>query len=412
MTFKLANNVKESTSSTGTTDFQLGGAYGLGAKTFAASIGNNNTTFYCSKDPVTGDWEEGLGTIVTGAPNVLQRTTVTSNSLGTTAKIAFANSPIVWCGLPAEKAVTLDGSGNLTLPTSTLLGIGMSPTNILDITQNQNAASLISILNNNSGTGASVGIQLLTGTDTFAITQNGLNATGGNGARFSTISTTYGLALDTINSRPIIVQIGGAEAARFDTSGNLTIGNSTTGGWTGVTRLSAQSPNSGAVGALSGWNSSINGGGWALHLRVDSTANNIAQFSYNSSTVVGTITTNGTSTAYNTSSSELIKDDITSMDISLALGMVRAYGRAAASYTHKTDGSIGHGFVVERLSEELAALGHDAHALGFVHMPKVSKNGHIPGMDYAKATPFLSVIVNDHEDRLAALEAKLSQKVA
>ena len=46
MAFKLNDRVKESSSTTGTGTFTLGGAV-TGFETFAAGIGGGNTTYYC-----------------------------------------------------------------------------------------------------------------------------------------------------------------------------------------------------------------------------------------------------------------------------------------------------------------------------------------------------------------------------
>ena len=60
-------------------------------------------------------WEVGIGTVTSGSPDTLSRTTVLSNSSGNTSPINLAgNSASVFCVYPAEKSVNLDASGNVT----------------------------------------------------------------------------------------------------------------------------------------------------------------------------------------------------------------------------------------------------------------------------------------------------------
>ena len=111
MTLILKDNVKETTASApGTSSFSLNGAV-AGKRSFA-DIGNANQTMYTAYDPVGQLWEVGLGTY-TLSGTTLSRDPVLNNSSGTTSKISFANAPLVWCDYPSEKAVMLDGSGNL-----------------------------------------------------------------------------------------------------------------------------------------------------------------------------------------------------------------------------------------------------------------------------------------------------------
>ena len=62
MAFKLNDRVKESSSTTGTGTFTLGGAV-TGFETFVAGIGGSNTTYYCIFQTGTNNFEVGFGTI-------------------------------------------------------------------------------------------------------------------------------------------------------------------------------------------------------------------------------------------------------------------------------------------------------------------------------------------------------------
>lgn len=117
----LADNVKETASAPGTnTTFNLGGATAPFV-TFASVFANGSTPYYFMMDAT--QWEAGEATLNYGLPNTLSRTTVLSNSAGTTARLNFAGTTTIYCALPAEKAVRLDqfsqlkaGDGYVTLP--------------------------------------------------------------------------------------------------------------------------------------------------------------------------------------------------------------------------------------------------------------------------------------------------------
>ena len=79
MAFALKDRIQETTTTTGTGTITLAGAV-TGFQSFAA-VGNGNTTYYCITSGSA--WEVGLGTYSTTGPT-LARTTIYSNSLGTT----------------------------------------------------------------------------------------------------------------------------------------------------------------------------------------------------------------------------------------------------------------------------------------------------------------------------------------
>ena len=121
MAFIVADRVQEtSTSPGGTGTINLAGAI-AGFKSFATGVGTGNTTYYCIVDNSTGVWEVGTGTYTTGSPNTLSRTTVYSNSSGTTANISFTNGNTltVFCTYPATRGILQDNAG--------LVGVGVTP---------------------------------------------------------------------------------------------------------------------------------------------------------------------------------------------------------------------------------------------------------------------------------------------
>jgi hypothetical protein len=108
MALVINNRVRELTSTTGTGAVTLGGAVG-GFQTFAAGIGNDNTTYYAISINSENEWEVGLGTLNADS-STLTRTTVLESSNSDSAVDFAAGSKEVFCTLPSEKAVYLDGS--------------------------------------------------------------------------------------------------------------------------------------------------------------------------------------------------------------------------------------------------------------------------------------------------------------
>ena len=111
MALVVNDRVKETTTTTGTGTVTLGGAVS-GFDTFAAGIGNSNTTYYCIQ--LAAEFEVGLGTLA-GDSSTLARTTVISSSNSDSAVNFSAGAKNVFCTLPASKATVLDASGNLAL---------------------------------------------------------------------------------------------------------------------------------------------------------------------------------------------------------------------------------------------------------------------------------------------------------
>ena len=109
MALVINNRVRELTSTTGTGAVTLGGAVG-GFQTFAAGIGNDNTTYYAISINSENEWEVGLGTLNSDS-STLTRTSVLESSNGDAAVDFSAGSKEIFCTLPAEKAVYLDADG-------------------------------------------------------------------------------------------------------------------------------------------------------------------------------------------------------------------------------------------------------------------------------------------------------------
>ena len=119
MALKVADRVKEQTTTSGTGNISLGGAV-TGFVTFSSVLSNGDTTYYTISDG--NNWEVGLGTY-TSSGNTLTRTD--SNVLQSTNsdnRISLSGSAAdVFITLPADKAIFLDTSGDLVVGTQTYL---------------------------------------------------------------------------------------------------------------------------------------------------------------------------------------------------------------------------------------------------------------------------------------------------
>lgn len=195
MALVLADRVKETTTSTGTTAITLAGA-ATGYQTFLLAVGNANTTYYTIADQTGANWEVGIGTY-TSAGNTLSRDTVLASSNAGSLVVFLTGTKDVFVTYPAERA--LYTGGPLGTPASGTL------TNCTFPTLNQNttgtAAGLSATLAIGSGgTGATTlaGANLpvtnvantFTGTQTFSGTSTTLAAILTNAAETTTVSAT------------------------------------------------------------------------------------------------------------------------------------------------------------------------------------------------------------------------------
>ena len=110
MALVINDRVKVTSTTTGTGAMALGAA-ATGFETFAAGIGNSNTTYYAIWNQGTSEWEVGLGTLDGTSAN-LTRTTPISSSNSDAAVNFTSGTKDVFCTLPASKSVYLDASGN------------------------------------------------------------------------------------------------------------------------------------------------------------------------------------------------------------------------------------------------------------------------------------------------------------
>ena len=109
MALKLADRVRETTTTAGTGTLTLSGAAPTGYQTFQQGVGDTNTTYYTIN--ANNDWEVGIGTYSVTGPTLTRDTVLASSANG--AKVDFpAGTKDVFVTYPAEKSIA-DGYGLL-----------------------------------------------------------------------------------------------------------------------------------------------------------------------------------------------------------------------------------------------------------------------------------------------------------
>lgn len=108
MAFKQADRVKETTTTTGTGILSLAGAAAQ-FQTFIAGIGTTNTCDYCLLDANGTAWEVGTGTVTSGSPNTLSRTTVyASTNSGSQINLSAGTHSVFCTGAANHLTHSLD----------------------------------------------------------------------------------------------------------------------------------------------------------------------------------------------------------------------------------------------------------------------------------------------------------------
>ena len=211
----------------------------------------------------------------------------------------------------------------------------------------------------------------------------------------------YGAASGTADNA-----ISFSERMRIDASGNLLVGTTSTQGYfDGKLNVAGRihvKANASAQGSLYyAWTDQSSGSG------------TLFTFGYGSSfSSVGTITTNGTSTAYNTSSDYRLKEDVQPM-----VGSVdRLMALKPVNFAWKVDGSRVDGFLAHEAQEVVpeAVTGQkdqtetveikdeDGNVTGTEERPVYQ------GIDQSKLVPLLTAALQEALTKIEALEARVA----
>ena len=108
MALIVADRVQETSTTTGTGDFTLGGAV-TGFQTFSSVLATADTTYYTIADQGGANWEVGLGTFT--SPSTLARATILSSSNAGSAVNFTAGTKNVFITYPANRSVLSNSSG-------------------------------------------------------------------------------------------------------------------------------------------------------------------------------------------------------------------------------------------------------------------------------------------------------------
>jgi hypothetical protein len=111
MALVVKDRVQETSTTTGTGTFTLGGAV-TGFQSFSV-IGNGNTTYYA----IVGgsEWEVGLGTYTSSGTTLSRDTVLESSNSGSLVNFS-AGTKSVFVTYPAEKATYQDANGDAYAP--------------------------------------------------------------------------------------------------------------------------------------------------------------------------------------------------------------------------------------------------------------------------------------------------------
>jgi hypothetical protein len=120
MPLVLKDRVLETASSPGTGTVVLLGAT-TGYQTFANGVGNGNTTYYTIATVGGAEWEVGIGTYYSANNSVVRNTVISSSNAGNLTNFS-SGTQSVFVTYPAEEAVYLDASGNVSALGNITLG--------------------------------------------------------------------------------------------------------------------------------------------------------------------------------------------------------------------------------------------------------------------------------------------------
>ena len=205
MALVISDRVKETTATTGTDTYALGGAL-TGFETFTANLSNGDTTYYACTDGT--DFEVGLGTF-TSSGTTLARTSILASTNSNNAVSWSAGTKTIFCTLPAAKALILDASGNI---------IAANASNLTNL----NASNLASGTVPNARLDAE--LQAVAGLTSAA--DKGIQFTGSGTASTYDLTSAGKALLDDANASAQRTTLGLGTAAVADTgtsSGNVVV---------------------------------------------------------------------------------------------------------------------------------------------------------------------------------------------
>jgi hypothetical protein len=208
MAFVIADRVRESSTTTGTGNFTLGGAV-IGYQTFDTVLNTGDTTYYTIADQGGTNWEVGIGTFT--SPSTLARTTILSSSNGGSIVTFTAGTKDVFISLPASKTNTND-QPNVISVNSTSAALRITQTNAtgnaLVVEDEANPDSSPFIIDTTG--------RVLAGVGTTSLALSGVIQSAVGGATLSALTTNTGTTSARTHWR---LGVNDVEVAGIGTSG-------------------------------------------------------------------------------------------------------------------------------------------------------------------------------------------------
>jgi hypothetical protein len=213
-----------------------------------------------------------------------------------------------------------------------------------------------------------------------------INGTGGGYLRFSTAGSASGAVgaagggafLESFGANPTIFYTNNAERARIDSSGSFILGTT--------------AEPTGSTGGSGFMDASVGRKVLVMACTITSNAN-LAEFK-NPNGGVGSISTNGSATAFNTSSDYRLKHDIQPMTGALA----KVAQLKPVTYKWNADNSESQGFIAHELAEVAP------------YAVSGEKDGEqMQGVDYGKITPLLTAALQEAIAEIQSLKARVAE---
>jgi hypothetical protein len=250
----------------------------------------------------------------------------------------------------ATKHVTIASGGNVGIGTS-------SPTNV----SNYKAITV------NGTTGSFIDFQ----------------SNGTTGGRIQTDTTYPGMALFAIANQPLVFGTNGTERARIDSSGNLLVG--ATSATPGAAKIQSTFDGAGQNG---------------VDVRTTYTGGTsfLVSFFNNASSNIGSITTNGTTVSYVTSSDYRLKENITPMTGALA----KVAALKPVTYKWKSTGETDQGFIAHELAEVVPQC-----VTGEKDAVDADGNPKYQGIDTSFLVATLTAAIQEQQAIITALTARV-----